>query len=146
MTTTRLILVGQSLPSIAAQLVLFLITIYGISFGNHFLPMPLLRRWLYKILGVWGKLGRKEMFLFISNYDKNSRWIANCLKHLLPRCRWLKWYKSLTSDCPDIFDFCLQQVHVSWWCHQMKTFSALLALCAENSQVSGEFPTQRPVA
>ena len=67
--------------------------------------MPLLRRWLYKILGVWGKLGHKEMFLFISNYDRNSRWIANCLKHLLPRCRWLKWYKSLTSDCPDIFNF-----------------------------------------
>ena len=33
----------------------------------------------------------------------------------------------------------------SWWCHQMETFSALLALCAENSPVSGEFPAQRPV-
>ena len=27
----------------------------------------------------------------------------------------------------------------------METFSALLALCAGNSQVTGEFPTQRPV-
>ena len=27
----------------------------------------------------------------------------------------------------------------------METFSALLALCAENSPVPGEFPTQRPV-
>ena len=27
----------------------------------------------------------------------------------------------------------------------MKTFSALLALCAGNSSVTGEFPTQRPV-
>ena len=34
----------------------------------------------------------------------------------------------------------------SWWCHQMETFSALLALCAGNSPVTGEFPTQRPVA
>ena len=34
---------------------------------------------------------------------------------------------------------------VSWWRHQMETFSALLALCAGNSPVSGEFPTQRPV-
>ena len=33
----------------------------------------------------------------------------------------------------------------SWWRHQMGTFSALLALCAGNSPVSGEFPTQRPV-
>ena len=27
----------------------------------------------------------------------------------------------------------------------METFSALLANCAENSPVNGEFPTQRPV-
>ena len=32
-----------------------------------------------------------------------------------------------------------------WWRHQMETFSALLALCAGNSLVTGEFPTQRPV-
>ena len=28
----------------------------------------------------------------------------------------------------------------------METFSTLLALCAGNSPVTGEFPTQRPVA
>ena len=33
----------------------------------------------------------------------------------------------------------------SWWRHQMETFSALLALCAGNSPVTGEFPAQRPV-
>ena len=33
----------------------------------------------------------------------------------------------------------------TWWRHQMETFSALLAICAGNSPVSGEFPTQRPV-
>ena len=33
----------------------------------------------------------------------------------------------------------------SWWCHQMETFSALLALFAGNSLVTGEFPSQRPV-
>ena len=32
-----------------------------------------------------------------------------------------------------------------WWRHQMKTFSALLTLCAGNSPVPGEFPAQRPV-
>ena len=31
------------------------------------------------------------------------------------------------------------------WRHQMETFSALLAICAGNSPVTGEFPTQRPV-
>ena len=34
---------------------------------------------------------------------------------------------------------------ISWWRHQMKTFSALLAICAGNSPFSGEFPTQRPL-
>ena len=29
-----------------------------------------------------------------------------------------------------------------WWRHQMETFFALQALCAENSPVSGEFPAQ----
>ena len=33
----------------------------------------------------------------------------------------------------------------AWWRHQMETISALLALCAGNSQVNGEFPSQRPV-
>ena len=33
----------------------------------------------------------------------------------------------------------------SWWRHEMETFSALLALYAGNSPVTGEFPAQRPV-
>ena len=37
------------------------------------------------------------------------------------------------------------QVPLTWWRHQMETFSALLALCAGNSPVHGEFPAQRPV-
>ena len=32
-----------------------------------------------------------------------------------------------------------------WWRHQMETFSVLLAICAGNSPIPGEFPTQRPV-
>ena len=34
---------------------------------------------------------------------------------------------------------------MTWWRHQMETFSALLAFCAGNSPVTGEFPSQRPV-
>ena len=33
---------------------------------------------------------------------------------------------------------------VLWWRHQMETFSALLAICAGNSPVIGEFHAQRP--
>ena len=35
--------------------------------------------------------------------------------------------------------------HLSWCNHYMETFSALLAICAGNSPVPGEFPAQRPV-
>ena len=31
-------------------------------------------------------------------------------------------------------------IQTTWWCHEMETFSALLALCAGNSPVTGEFP------
>ena len=34
---------------------------------------------------------------------------------------------------------------VTWWRHQMEPFSALLAICAGNSPVTGEFIAQRPV-
>ena len=34
---------------------------------------------------------------------------------------------------------------IIWWCHQMEKNSVLLALCAGNSPVTGEFPSQRPV-
>ena len=32
-----------------------------------------------------------------------------------------------------------------WWRDQVETLSALLALCARNSPVTGEFPSKRPV-
>ena len=44
--------------------------------------------------------------------------------------------------------FCITTVprgSISWWRHQMEKFSALLVICAGNSPVTDEFPTQRPV-
>ena len=62
-------------------------------------------------------------------------------------------YEELQSDDWFIIDWIvftyLQKLGVfpwRWgWRHQMETFSALLALCAGNSPVTGEFPLQRPV-
>ena len=34
---------------------------------------------------------------------------------------------------------------IPWWRHQIETFSALMAICAGNSPVPGEFTAQRPV-
>ena len=45
-------------------------------------------------------------------------------------------YKSIDNN---------KQSRVTWWRHQMEIFSSLLAICAGNSPVPGEFPTQRPV-
>ena len=39
----------------------------------------------------------------------------------------------------------LEGLYFPWWRHQMETLSALLTICAGNSPVTGEFPTQRPV-
>ena len=36
-------------------------------------------------------------------------------------------------------------INVSWWPHQMETFSALLTLCDGNPLVTGGFPPQRQV-
>ena len=48
---------------------------------------------------------------------------------------------------PRFLSTCVEEVicYQPWWRHQMETFSALLALCAGNSPVTGEFPSQRPV-
>ena len=40
---------------------------------------------------------------------------------------------------------CTSLIQHTRWRHQMETFSALLALCAGISPVTGEFPSQRPV-
>ena len=71
--------------------------------------------------------GRRVCFENIKNRTPFG-WATNrlnsCLLCLM--CFYLKWCKS-------------------WWCHQMEIFSTLLAICAENSPVTGEFPAQRPV-
>ena len=48
-----------------------------------------------------------------------------------------KWMPSVLLT--DIFKL------MTWWHHQMKTFSELLAFCEGNLLVTGGFPSQRPV-
>ena len=52
-----------------------------------------------------------------------------------------KWHVNRTGI---ILDFHHISLLMAWWRHQMETFSALLAICAGNSPVTGEFPAQRP--
>ena len=60
-------------------------------------------------------------------------------------------YKKHNVFRPHVSSVCMRNIWLTllykdpWWRHQMETFSALLAICAGNSPVPGEFPTQRPV-
>ena len=59
---------------------------------------------------------------------------------------WLPYFLQVVTNQNDPH---LQQLWLvtveAWWRHQMETFSALVAICAGNSPVTGEFPAQRPV-
>ena len=80
-------------------------------------------------------------------------WVSECWNTLsvLSVCK--VW--SVSLDCASFFGNTLMRklmhsnhkfgFNRTWWRHQMETFSALLAFCAGNSPVSGEFPAQRPV-
>ena len=72
----------------------------------------------------------------------------NCDTQRSPAWIWLIFSKILKTDIPHktpwtslLYDNFLQiQKPWAWWRHQMETFSALLAICAGNSPVAGEFP------
>ena len=53
------------------------------------------------------------------------------------------WY--VYPNVSKAFLYDVSKIDWSWWRHQMETFSALLAICGENSPVPGEFPAQWPV-
>ena len=72
---------------------------------------------------------------FIFNETKQDTW------HFLI----LKWRRYFLVGDKNTFIFRRQYNSNPWWRHQMETFSALLAICAGNSPVPGELPTQRPV-
>ena len=54
-------------------------------------------------------------------------------------------HRNPTRLCIVLFKLSDVERSFTWWRHQMETFSALPALCAGNSPVTGEFPSQRPV-
>ena len=55
--------------------------------------------------------------------------------------QWLNWYWKIHDDVIKWKHFSRN----SWLRHQMEPFSSLLAICAGNSPVPGEFPTQMSV-
>ena len=82
-----------------------------------------------------------------SNAENFVKKIGYCRFSDSRRCHW--WRQKLASWQLSGFSVAQLPLQVcvtsSWWRHQMETFAALLALCAGNSPVTGEFPSQRPV-
>ena len=91
---------------------------------------------------VWQSVGFYVIGRFVSSYIVALRFYV-----FWQNIRdWFDWKFSWKRKCN--FDKILatgSTTRVTWWRHQMETFSVLLALCAGNSPVTGEFPTQRPV-
>ena len=82
------------------------------------------------VLNVSNMFFRRHLKNIIIKYWERIPLLLNC--ELI--ARWM-----------DILDNFPRLSGQTWWRHQMETFSALLAICAVNSPVPGEFPAQRPV-
>ena len=70
-------------------------------------------------------------------------------QHLIPSLMHFVLTNMISSVLHKMLTMCVFNpvgVWVTWLWHQMEIFSALLAINAGNSPMTGEFPTQRPVA
>ena len=76
-----------------------------------------------------------ENGLLGNSLDETNSWL-NRMNHWMK----IKSHQNISQQLKAALNNCK-----SLWRHQMETFSALLAICAGNSPVTGEFPTQRPV-
>ena len=110
----------------------------------------------------------------LASYHLNGWWLSTMTPYGVTGPHWVKcwlWHicilfmlsqhinssfcKTTTRICNTVNttavdDFVTQEARASaatiaWWRHQMKTFSALLAICAGKSLLPGEFPVLRPV-
>ena len=89
------------------------------------------------------KILENPCILFVDLCDIFTHSILGCFITLFPQCPWSntdghEWNR-LVSNHNKV------QGATLWWRHKMETFSALLAICAGHSPVTGEFPAQRPV-
>ena len=75
------------------------------------------------------------MMSWLNQNDVATSFMTLSLRHVSAGMWWspVRWETSL-----------LKKIE-TWRRHQMETFSALLAICAGNASVTGEFPAQKPV-
>ena len=86
----------------------------------------------------WGVDGIEKCFKLMRLFLKKSPtwWLSSSTLH--------KHFGLPTSVLMDN-TWHILRYSISWWCHQIEGFSALLALCERISPMTGEFPVQRRV-
>ena len=118
------------------------------------------------LIGTWNQYYSSLRLRWILRVLRNSWWVIHiwevlCQKQVsragrsnyIPHYLWdvitcpCPWYLHLAQNSWYMVVYCKKLFNFSspWWRHQRETFSALLAICAGNSPVPGEFPAQRPV-
>ena len=107
-------------------------------------------RWIYpvnplkKVKIEKSKQG-KSTCIFNTHYKACDIGICNSWLKCCSNGKPQQWWPSLMCSEYSLFCHDGKNRQKTWWRHQMETFSALLAICAGNSPVPGEFPAQRPV-
>ena len=89
--------------------------------------------WCHRLCEMgWSKLILGIDYSFLAFYaSRNALWADMTSGNVF------RFRKALTDPCT--------ASTTAWWRQQMEIFSALLGLCADDSPVTCEFPSQRPV-
>ena len=91
--------------------------------------------------------GINSTWLLSSRYVPLLSWAWSLNRIVLTLQLWSYGSHFVSNECYILMYYSIpfSQWQNTWWRHQMEIFSALLAICAGNSSVPGEFPGQRPV-
>ena len=90
---------------------------------------------------IWIRMWNAEklrLILMIWINEVQTTWFTETV---ITPC-WIRWFRrnGLHHDVWQVTNEHMSMVTLSWWRHQMETFSVLLAIWG-----TGEFPAQRPV-
>ena len=101
--------------------------------------LPLLKVWK---LRIWNCKNPSSRSQWVKHISKSFR-----LLMILRRVCWSAFFSKwrIIRRCNTSTVSWTNEYRISWWRHPLETFSALLAICARNSPVTGEFPAKRPV-
>ena len=107
-------------------------------------------RWLDSLWtrdAIWPYISGSIMIQVMLDGCRYQAFTCTNVDLIINEARWHSAEGNSTENIADINHHkMLAMPYVKTWCrHQMETLSALLAICAGNSPVPGEFPAQRPV-